>query len=36
MEITGKPSSAEEEVQLISEFMNRYQDEVDRITGKIP
>ena len=35
MEITGKPSSAEEEVQLLSEFMNRYQDEVDHITGKI-
>ena len=36
MEITEKPFTSKEEVQLLSDFMNRYQDEVDRITGKIP
>ena len=35
MEITEKPITSKEEVQLLSDFMNRYQDEVDRITGKI-
>ena len=36
MDISKKPSTSEEEVQLLSEFMNRYHDEVDRLTGKIP
>ncbi len=35
MDITEKPSTAEKEVQLLSRFMNRYQDEVDKITRKI-
>ena len=36
MEITEKPSTSKQEVQLLSDFMNHYQDEVDRITDKIP
>ena len=35
MEIVEKPSTAEEEVQLLSDFMNRYHDKVDQQTGKI-
>ena len=35
MNITEKPSSPEAEIQLLSEFMNRYQDDVDQLTGKI-
>ena len=27
--------SSEEEIHILSEFMNKYQDEADRITGKI-
>ena len=36
MDITEKPSESEIEVQILSEFMNRYQDEADQLTGKIP
>ena len=36
MKIAEKPSTAEEEVQLLSDFMNRYHDKVDQQTGKIP
>ena len=36
MDITEKPSESEVEVQILSEFMNRYQDEADQLTGKIP
>ena len=36
MEITEKPSTIEKEVQLLSRFMNRYQDEADQLTKKIP
>ena len=32
---TEKLKSAEEEVQHLSDFMNQYQDEADRLTGKI-
>ena len=32
---TEKLKSAEEEVQFLSDFMNQYQDEADRLTGKI-
>ncbi len=35
MDISKKPSTSKEEVQLLSEFMNRYHNEVDRLTGKI-
>ena len=35
MDITEKPSESEVEVQILSEFMNRYQDEADQLTGKI-
>ena len=35
MKITEKPSSTGAEVQLLSEFINHYQDEVDQLTGKI-
>ena len=35
LEFSEKPETAEEEVKLLSDYMNRYQDEVDRITGKI-
>ena len=30
-----KLKTAKEEVQLLSDFMNHYQDEADRLTGKI-
>ena len=33
--ISEKPKTAEKEVQILSEFMNQYQDEADRLTGKI-
>ena len=36
MDITEKPSESEVEVQILSEFMNRYQDEADQLTEKIP
>ena len=36
MNITEKPSSVEAEVRLLSEFMNRYQNDVDQLTGNIP
>ena len=35
LKIINKPSSSEEEVQLLSDFMNHYQDKVDQLTGKI-
>ena len=35
LEINTPPSNNEEEVKLLSDFMNHYQDEVDRMTGKI-
>ena len=35
LEFSEKSETAEEEVKLLSDYMNRYQDEVDRITGKI-
>ena len=35
LDITEKLNTAEEEVQLISDFMNQHQDEADRLTGKI-
>ena len=33
---TIKPSSSEKEIQMLTEFMNYYQDKVDNLTGKIP
>ena len=35
LDITKELKTAEEEVQLLSDFMNQYQDEADRLTGKI-
>ena len=35
LDINEKLNTAEEEVQLLSDFMNQYQDEADRLTGKI-
>ena len=35
LNISEKPETAEKEVQRLSEFMNLYQDEADRLTGKI-
>ena len=35
MDIAEKPATSKEEVQLLSEFMNRYQDEADQLTGRI-
>ena len=35
IKIKGKPSTSEEEVQLLSDFINHYQDEADRLSGKI-
>jgi len=35
LKITEKSESVIEEVQLLSDFMNKYQDKVDKITGKI-
>ena len=35
LDITETPSSSEEEVQLLSEFMNHYQDKVDQLTCKV-
>jgi len=36
MALTGVfPKTAEEEVQYLSDFMNQYQDEADRLTRKI-
>ena len=35
LDITEELKTAEEEVQLLSDFMNHYQDEADRLTGKI-
>ena len=35
LNITEELKTAEEEVQHISDFMNQYQDEADRLTGKI-
>ena len=35
LDISEKPETADEEVKLLSDFMNQYQDEADRLTGKI-
>ena len=35
LDISEKPDTADEEVKLLSDFMNQYQDEVDKLTGKI-
>jgi hypothetical protein len=35
LDISEKPDTADEEVKLLSDFMNQYQDEADRLTGKI-
>ena len=35
LDITEKSKTPEEEVQLLSDFMNQYQDEADKLTGKI-
>ena len=35
LNITEELKTAEEEVQYLSDFMNQYQDEADRLTGKI-
>jgi len=35
LNISEKPETADEEVKLLSDFMNQYQDEADRLTGKI-
>ena len=35
IEITETPKTADDEVKLLSDFMNQYQDEADRMTGKI-
>ncbi len=35
LEITTPPENNEEEIKLLSDYMNHYQDKVDRITGKI-
>ena len=35
LDITEELKKPEEEVQLLSDFMNHYQDEADRLTGKI-
>ena len=35
LNITKELKTAEEEVQQLSDFMNQYQDEADRLTGKI-
>ena len=33
--VSEKPETTDEEVKLLSDFMNQYQDEADRLTGKI-
>ena len=35
LEIATPPANNEEEIKLLSDYMNLYQDEVDRMTGKI-
>jgi len=35
LDISEKPDTTDEEVKLLSDFMNQYQDEADRLTGKI-
>ena len=35
LEIIGKPITADDEIHMLSNFMNQYQDEADRLTGKI-
>jgi hypothetical protein len=35
LEINEPPANNEEEIKLLSDFMNHYQDEADRMTGKI-
>ena len=36
LKITEKPSTSEEEIQLLTEFMNLYHDKVDKLSGKMP
>ena len=35
LDISEKPDTTDEEVKLLSDFMNQYQDEADRLTSKI-
>ena len=35
LDITEKSKTPEEEIQLLSDFMNKYQDEADKLAGKI-
>ena len=35
LKIINKPKTVEEEVQILTSFMNYYQDKADRITGKL-
>jgi len=35
LDISEKPETAEDEVKFLSDFMNKYQNEADNITGKI-
>ena len=35
IQIDIPPANNEEEIKLLSDYMNHYQDEVDRMTGKI-
>ena len=35
LDISEKPETAEKEIKLLSDFMNKYQNEADNITGKI-
>ena len=35
LDISEKPDTTDEEVKLLSDFINQYQDEADRLTGKI-
>ena len=35
LNISKKPKTAEEEIKLLSDFMNQYQDEADKLTGNI-
>ena len=35
LDISEKPDTTDEEVKLLSDFMNQYQDEADKLTGKI-
>ena len=35
LDISNKPDTAKEEVKFLSDFMNKYQDEADKLMGKI-